>query len=61
MGCNGSGRCVGPLESIPVCMTKGGESHMAQALSSGARDYIRRSFAVENIKQQTLPAVEQDT
>ena len=48
-------------KGIPVLMitTEGSESHVVQALSCGARGYIRKPFTVDNVKDQIVPIVEQ--
>jgi two-component system, chemotaxis family, chemotaxis protein CheY len=42
---------------IPVVMitTEGSESHVVQALSAGARAYIRKPFTPDQIRQHVLP------
>ena len=47
-------------KGVPVIMitTEGGETHVVQALSAGARGYIRKPFTPEQIKEQVLPLVE---
>jgi two-component system, chemotaxis family, chemotaxis protein CheY len=42
---------------VPVVMitTEGSESHVVQALSSGARGYIRKPFTLEQIRERVLP------
>ena len=52
-------RQLSQLESakgIPVVMitTEGSESHVMEALSSGAKGYIRKPFTAEQVKQQIL-------
>ena len=44
-------------KGIPVVMitTEGSESHVVQALSSGARGYIRKPFTLEQIRERVLP------
>ena len=41
---------------VPVVMitTEGSESHVVQALSLGARGYIRKPFTPEQVKEQVL-------
>jgi two-component system chemotaxis response regulator CheY len=44
-------------KGVPVVMisTEGSESHVLQALSIGARGYIRKPFTPEQVKQQVTP------
>lgn len=43
----------------PVVMitTEGSESHVVQALSAGARGYIRKPFTPDQVKEHVLPVV----
>ena len=43
--------------AVPVVMitTEGSENHVVQALSSGARGYIRKPFTPEQVKEHVLP------
>jgi len=45
---------------VPVIMitTEAGESQVAQAISWGARGYIRKPFTPDQIKRQLLPLLE---
>jgi two-component system chemotaxis response regulator CheY len=45
---------------IPVVMitTEGSESHVVQALSSGARGYIRKPFTPDQVKEHVIPVLE---
>jgi len=45
---------------VPVVMitTEAGESHVVQALSQGARGYIRKPFTPDQIKERILPLLE---
>lgn len=47
-------------QGVPVVMitTEGGESHVVQALSAGARGYIRKPFTPDQVKEHVLPLVE---
>ena len=47
--------------NIPVIMitTEGSESRVVEALSCGARGYIRKPFTAEQVKQHVLPLVSQ--
>ena len=42
---------------VPVVMitTEGSETHVVQALSAGARGYIRKPFTAEQVKEHVLP------
>jgi two-component system chemotaxis response regulator CheY len=44
-------------EGAPVIMitTEGSESHVVQALSAGAKGYIRKPFTPEQVKEHVLP------
>jgi two-component system chemotaxis response regulator CheY len=53
-------RQAGALEcakNIPIVMitTEGSESHVVQALSAGARGYIRKPFTPDQVKEHVLP------
>jgi len=50
-------------KTIPIVMitTEGSESHVVQALSSGARGYIRKPFTAEQVKEHVLPVLEKKT
>jgi two-component system chemotaxis response regulator CheY len=43
----------------PVVMitTEGGEAHVAQALSLGARGYIRKPFTPDQVKEHVIPVL----
>jgi len=45
---------------IPVVMitTEGSESHVMQAISCGARGYIRKPFTPDQMKQSVLPLLQ---
>jgi len=47
-------------EGVPVVMitTEGSEAHVVQALSAGARGYIRKPFTPEQVKEHVLPMLE---
>lgn len=53
-------RDVENAKGVPVVMitTEGGETHVVQALSAGARGYIRKPFTPDQVKQHVLPLVE---
>jgi two-component system, chemotaxis family, chemotaxis protein CheY len=47
-------------KDVPVVMitTEGSESHVVQALSVGARGYIRKPFTPEQVKEHVVPLLE---
>jgi two-component system chemotaxis response regulator CheY len=47
-------------KGVPVVMitTEGSESHVVQALSCGARGYIRKPFTAEQVKEHVIAALE---
>jgi len=47
-------------KGVPVVMitTEGSESHVVQALSIGARGYIRKPFTPEQVKEHVLPLLD---
>ena len=44
-------------KGVPVVMitTEGSEAHVVQALSCGARGYIRKPFTPDQVKEQVIP------
>ena len=46
-------------KDIPIVMitTEGSESHVVQALSAGARGYIRKPFTPDQVKAHVLPVL----
>ena len=46
-------------KDVPVVMitTEGSESHVVQALSSGARGYIRKPFTPEQVREHVVPVL----
>jgi len=46
-------------KDVPVVMitTEGSESHVVQALSCGARGYIRKPFTPEQVKEHVIPVL----
>jgi two-component system chemotaxis response regulator CheY len=50
-------RTVENAHGIPVVMitTEGSESHVMEAISCGARGYIRKPFTPDQMKQHVLP------
>jgi two-component system chemotaxis response regulator CheY len=47
-------------KGVPIVMitTEAGESHVVQALSDGARGYIRKPFTPDQIKERIIPLLE---
>lgn len=52
---------VANAKGVPVVMitTEGSESHVVQALSIGARGYIRKPFTPEQVRQHVVPLLEE--
>jgi two-component system chemotaxis response regulator CheY len=50
---------VGNAKGVPVVMitTEGSEGHVVQALSAGARGYIRKPFTPDQVKNHILPVL----
>ncbi len=50
---------VDNAKGIPVVMitTEGSEGHVVQALSAGARGYIRKPFTPDQVKEHVLPVL----
>ncbi len=50
---------VDNARGVPVVMitTEGSESHVVQALSNGARGYIRKPFTPDQVKEHVLPVL----
>ena len=48
---------VETAKGVPIVMitTEGSESHVVQALSAGARGYIRKPFTPDQVKEHVLP------
>jgi two-component system, chemotaxis family, chemotaxis protein CheY len=48
-------------QGVPVVMitTEGSESHVVQALSIGARGYIRKPFTPEQVKEHVVPLLDE--
>jgi two-component system chemotaxis response regulator CheY len=46
-------------KGVPIVMitTEGSESHVVQALTAGARGYIRKPFTPDQVKQHVLPVL----
>jgi two-component system, chemotaxis family, chemotaxis protein CheY len=46
-------------KDVPVIMitTEGSESHVVQALSCGARGYIRKPFTADQVKEHVVPVL----
>lgn len=45
---------------VPVLMitTEGSESHVVEALSRGAKGYLRKPFTAEQVKERVMPLLE---
>ena len=50
---------VANAKGVPVVMitTEGSEGHVVQALSAGARGYIRKPFTPDQVKEHVLPVL----
>ncbi len=50
---------VESAKGVPIVMitTEGSESHVVQALSAGARGYIRKPFTPDQVKEHVLPLI----
>jgi two-component system chemotaxis response regulator CheY len=50
---------IGNAKGVPVVMitTEGSESHVLEALSCGARGYIRKPFTPEQVKEHVVPVL----
>jgi two-component system chemotaxis response regulator CheY len=50
---------VDNAKNVPVVMitTEGSETHVVQALSCGARGYIRKPFTPEQVREQVMPVL----
>jgi two-component system, chemotaxis family, chemotaxis protein CheY len=50
---------IANAKDVPVVMitTEGSESHVVQALSCGARGYIRKPFTAEQVKEHVVPVL----
>jgi len=48
---------VANAKGVPVVMitTEGSEAHVVQAISAGARGYIRKPFTSDQVKEQIIP------
>ena len=48
---------VPKAKGVPVVMitTEGSEAHVVQAISAGARGYIRKPFTADQVKEQIIP------
>jgi two-component system chemotaxis response regulator CheY len=53
-------RRVKEARGIPVVMitTEGSESHVVEAISCGARGYLRKPFTPDQVKEHVLPLLE---
>lgn len=52
-------RSVESAKGVPIVMitTEGSESHVVEALSNGARGYIRKPFTPDQVKEHVLPVL----
>jgi two-component system chemotaxis response regulator CheY len=52
-------RGLAGMKDVPVVMitTEASESHVVEALSYGARGYIRKPFTADQVKEHVLPLV----
>lgn len=50
---------VANAKGVPVVMitTEGSEAHVVQAISCGARGYIRKPFTAEQVKEHVIPVL----
>jgi two-component system, chemotaxis family, chemotaxis protein CheY len=50
---------VESAKNVPVVMitTEGGEKHVMEALSLGAKGYIRKPFTPEQVKEHVMPVL----
>jgi two-component system chemotaxis response regulator CheY len=50
---------VESAKGIPIVMitTEGSESHVVQALTAGARGYIRKPFTADQVKEHVVPVL----
>ena len=46
-------------KGVPIVMitTEGSEAHVVQALTAGARGYIRKPFTADQVKEHVLPVL----
>jgi len=53
-------RHMDEVKGVPIVMvtTEAGEAHVVQALSSGARGYIRKPFSSDQIKERIIPLLQ---
>jgi two-component system chemotaxis response regulator CheY len=53
-------RCLDNAKNTPVVMitTEGSESRVVEALSAGARGYIRKPFTPDQVKERVTPLLE---
>ncbi len=50
---------VESAKGVPIVMitTEGSESHVVQALTAGARGYIRKPFTADQVKEHVVPVL----
>ena len=53
-------QAVENAKGVPIVMitTEAGETHVVQALSNGARGYIRKPFSPDQIKERIIPLLQ---
>jgi len=53
-------QAVENAKGVPIVMvtTEAGESHVVQALSNGARGYIRKPFSPDQIRERIIPLLQ---
>jgi two-component system chemotaxis response regulator CheY len=53
-------QAVENAKGVPIVLitTEAGESHVVQALSSGARGYIRKPFSPDQVKERIIPLLQ---
>ena len=54
-------QAVENAKGVPIVMitTEAGETHVVQALSNGARGYIRKPFSPDQIKERIIPLLQE--
>lgn len=53
-------QALGTCQKVPIVMitTEGSESHVVEALTHGARGYIRKPFTPDQVREHVLPLLE---
>jgi len=56
-------QALGTASNVPIVMitTEGSESHVVEALSHGARGYIRKPFTPDQVREHVLPLLESNS